>query len=132
MDFDKIMAEVNAKQLEQFKSLLKDKMNRKYYLSVYLGSFLGDQYFPMTEENFDLVKTMDDVKFNGYCHKTIDSISLCEEEIDFFHAMVDISDKENYIERCLELYQNTKNLEKCQLGENILKCLEESKHVKIY
>ncbi|XWV26334.1 hypothetical protein QJ857_gp0740 [Tupanvirus soda lake] len=126
-----IMTKVEAEQFESFKSLIKDKMARKFYICVYLATFLGHIYFPINEHDYNIISRTPETKFKKYCHKIINSISLCQPEIDFFHAMVDIDKPQNYIQQCLELYKNTKDLEKCQLGDNMLKCLEASKHIDI-
>ena len=132
MDFFKSMMEkISAQQFALFKESLQDKMDRKFYLSVLLGTFLGGQYFPMTQEQYDeSFKTVDDAKFNSYCHKTIDSISLCGDEIDFFHKIVDSKSK-IFVVKYLEIYHSINGLPKCQLGPNILKCLEASRSIEI-
>ncbi|BCS82650.1 hypothetical protein QLL95_gp0161 [Cotonvirus japonicus] len=131
MDFKKIMRDVQKKQLLEFKYLIKDEMDKKYYLSVFLGCFLGNGYLPVTQEQYNTVKDVDTGSFYKYCHSVIDKVSLCGEEIDFFHKMVDIDGTENYIEQCLATYKTIKNLDKCQLGNNILNFLNSSKHIKI-
>lgn len=127
--FSSMMEKISAQQFALFKESLQDKMDRKFYLSVLLGTFLGGQYFPMTQAQYDeSFKTIDDAKFNSYCHKTIDSISLCGDEIDFFHQIVK---SKNQIQEYLKIYHSINGLPKCQLGPNILKCLEASRSIEI-
>ncbi|XWV25073.1 hypothetical protein QJ856_gp0704 [Tupanvirus deep ocean] len=129
--FKEIMAKIEAEQFLDFKSLIKNKMERRFYICVYLATFLGHDYFPINEHDYSTISKTNEVTFKAYCHKIINTISLCQPEIDFFHAMVDIDNPINYIQQCLELYSNTKDLRNCQLGGNMLKCLEASTHIEI-
>lgn len=132
--FLKKMEDIDKMMLESFKSKIKDQMDKKFYLCVFFGTFLGEHLFPMNPEDFELFTTTDVCKyhFSKYCHQVINSINLCEPETNFFCGMMDIADKldtkENstYINKCIELYHKTENLPNCQLGPNIMNCLEAS------
>jgi len=104
------------------KKTLNDKtsMTREEYLSNYLCSFLGN--YPCKINNFD-----------SNFHRVVDSNSLCNEEIDYFHKMIDcrLEESENYIDKWIKLFKETKNLDACQLGPNMLKFLEGSKNLTI-
>lgn len=130
--FKNLMAEIEEEQFLMFQSLIENKMNKKFYLCIYLGSFLGNNFFPMSKKDFNKIKNITEQEFCAYCHKMISKVSLCAEEIDFFHQMADINDKENYINKCIETYHKIDNLKNCQLGTNILKCLNASKNINIY
>ncbi|AGC02393.1 hypothetical protein H012_gp055 [Acanthamoeba polyphaga moumouvirus] len=130
MDFQAIMKQIVEKQYEDFKKLLSDKMEKNYYLCVFLGSFLGD-YFPMNKGDYLQFKSIYKDHVEKYFHKVIDKISLCGEEIEFFHEMIKIPNDEQYIQKCIEKYHSIENLDRCQLGENILKCLKASQHIII-
>jgi hypothetical protein len=127
---EELLKTINRQQLENFNADLnkyvdkENTMKKHFFLSIYLGNFLGN-YFKSIPDNIN------DQKFNNYCHKVIDSISLCGDETYFFHEMVNIKETNNYINKCIELYNSIENLKHCQLGENILKCLESSKHLTI-
>jgi hypothetical protein len=129
-NMEELMKSINKQQLDNFTKCLNiyrgasRTMNRQLYLSIYLGNFLGN-YFKLP------LQTQTDEKFNSFCHKVIDKISLCSEEIEFFHKMVDVKEADNYINKWIELYNSIENLKNCQLGENILKCIELSKHLSI-
>ena len=131
ISLEEIMAKVEAEQFELFKTLISDPMDRKFFICVFLGTFLGDQYFPMNEKNYNIIKDSENSAFNMYCHKIINSINLCQEETDFFNQMVDLKGTDNLVDRCIDLYNNIDGLDKCQLGGNIRKCLKESKNILI-
>eukprot|EP01091_Cochliopodium_minus_P003835 TRINITY_DN1378_c0_g1_i1.p1 TRINITY_DN1378_c0_g1~~TRINITY_DN1378_c0_g1_i1.p1 ORF type:complete len:161 (-),score=51.49 TRINITY_DN1378_c0_g1_i1:48-530(-) len=121
MDFIKeIMKKVNLEQKEKYQKVLSEKkeISRKFFLSVYLNSFLGNYLSPDMDH------------FDSRCHKLINSISLCSEEIDFFHQIVDHKFTETYIDDLIKIYHNIEDLEKCQLGESILDLLNVSKESK--
>ena len=119
--FLKMMQEVNEIQFNNFTKMLKNKMSRKEYISVFLSTFLGSQF------NFDQHNDM----FDTICHESINMVSLCEDEIQFFHMMVDHMLKQNYVEEMIEKYHSIPNLARCQLGPNILRCLEYSKKIEV-
>nr|AEX62222.1 hypothetical protein mv_L17 [Moumouvirus Monve] len=131
MDFGAIMKQIEEKQYEDFKKLLSDEMEKNYYLCVFLASFLGHDYFPMNKGDYSQFKSMYKDRAEKYFHKVIDKISLCAEEIEFFHEMVKIPNDKQYIKKCIEKYHSIKNLDRCQLGENILKCLKASEYIRI-
>lgn len=108
-------------QFQNFCSELKEKMSRMEYVCLYLNTFLG---------KFLSMKIAKE-KFDDTAHVLINNISLCHEENGFFHQLVDYRQNENYIDGLINLYHETKNLDKCQLGENMLKCLEASKKTTI-
>ena len=123
MEWETSMKKIGEQQFNEFKASISNlkEVSRKEYLCLFLNRFLGNY----------LHKNIDNDKFDTYCHKVINSISLCEEEIEFFHEMVDHSTKNNYIDELIEIYHRIDNLENCQLGENILKCLDASKELII-
>jgi len=125
-----IMEKIHEEQLKKFKLLIEsnESMSITYYLCLFLGSFLGPECFPQTKD--ELTKC-DEKKLAVYFDSVIDSVSLCGQEIDFFHEMVKLKTSENYIESCIEAYKKIDGLERCQLGGNILKFLECSKEVDL-
>ncbi|AGF84859.1 hypothetical protein QJ854_gp923 [Moumouvirus goulette] len=131
MDFQALMKQIEEKQYEEFKTFIHDEMEKNYYLCIFLGTFLGHDFFPMNGGDYSQFKTMYKNRAEKYFHKVIDKISLCGEEVEFFHEMVKISDNKQYIQKCIEKYHSIKNLDRCQLGENIMKCLKASQHIKI-
>lgn len=110
MDFNKILEGIRRQQAENYKQLMSenDVVSRKFFLSVFLNTFLGDYLAPSIPN------------FEDKCHQIIDSISLCTEEIDFFHKMVDQEFSETYIEDLVKIYGTVENLPECQLGPGIL------------
>lgn len=127
-----IFAAIEKQLVNKFESAIKNKMDRKFYLSIFLGILLGEQFFPMTEEDFQTIKNMDNKIFGDYCHKLIDCISLCDEEIDFLRQIVDLETTEQYVEKCLSIYRQIEGLNQCQLGDIMFKCLDLSLRVEIY
>ena len=102
MSFQDFLARMRVQQFELFKSSIQNKMELKFYLCVFLGLFLGR--LPMDYEKYvKSNKKLSDADFAQHCHNIIDSTSLYSEEIEFFHAMVDIVEATNYVEKCLEL-----------------------------
>lgn len=125
MDFLKILAEVEKKLVQEFKTKIQNEnlMIRNKFLKLFLETFLGEQYFgdlDLSSDNFD-----------DFCHGVIDSISLCGEEIYFFHEIVNIHNTRDYVTECINKYHSVNNLDKCQLGGSIMKCLESSSHLEI-
>ncbi|AKI80555.1 hypothetical protein [Niemeyer virus] len=125
MDFLKILAEAEKKLVQGFSDKIQNEtsMNRNKFLKIYLATFLGEQYFDELDLNSD--------KFDDICHDVIDSISLCEEEIYFFHEIVNLHNTRDYITECINKYHSVNNLDKCQLGGSIMKCLKASSHLEI-
>ncbi|AEQ61043.1 hypothetical protein [Acanthamoeba polyphaga mimivirus] len=123
MDFHKILIEAEKNLVQGFKIKIQNEtsMNRNKFLKLFLATFLGEQYFD----------ELDSDNFNDICHDVIDSISLCGEEIYFFHEIVNLHDTHDYVAECINKYQSINNLDKCQLGGSILKCLKASSHLKI-
>lgn len=125
MDFLKILAEAEKKLVQEFKTKIQNEnfMIRNKFLKLFLETFLGEQYFgdlDLSSDNFD-----------DFCHGVIDSISLCGEEIYFFHEIVNIHNTRDYVTECINKYHSVNNLDKCQLGGSIMKCLESSSHLEI-
>lgn len=114
--FWKIMEKIQEEQYQSFCQKLPANTTRKEYICIYLNTFLGN-YLSME---------IPDEKFDQISHKLIDSISLSGPEISFLHKMVDCNFKNNYVEELIKLYHETTNLDKCQLGKNMMKCLEAS------
>lgn len=118
-----IMKKVEEDQYNQFVSLInadKNTMSRKKYLLLFLSTFLGNP------EKMGLTDNMNKSQFEISCHYWIKGVSLCEPEIDFFHKMVNAYNGSDYIADYLKLFKETEDLDKCQLGPNIKKCLEAS------
>lgn len=126
LSFPDIMKMIEQKQVESFKNNLKVIMSRKSYISTFLGTFLGKQYFLLEEISY-----LANADFNKHCHKVIDSIGLLEEEAEFFHRMVNIVDVNHFVQSCLVEYYCIKSLDECQLGSGILQCLEASNNIII-
>lgn len=135
MDFSKIMEKIEREQLESFKTLISEHktMDVDWYLCLFLGTFLSRDSFPQEKKNFEFFKMkMNDKEYmRGYFDRVIDSVSLCEPEIIFFHKMVKLADSDDYIKVCLKEFDSTSRLKDCQLGPNIKKCLEASDGIVI-
>ena len=134
MDITRMMKQIHEKQLEEFKHTIEDKQSIcvNYYLCLFLGSFLGKECLPQTPDDFARMTSMvNEGKFVSYFNCVIDSVSLCGQEIEFFHKMVNLKNSENYIETCINAYKKIDGLERCQLGGNILKFLECSKDIDL-
>lgn len=132
--FKNIMEKIEKEQFERFQSLIKDRkeLHTNHYICLFLRTFLGEEYFPESNEDFELMRQhFGNDKTAEYCFGVIDSISLCHQEITFFKQMVILRESKNYIKDCLEFYNKTEGLRNCQLGNNILKCLEASKDLNI-
>ncbi|QKF94818.1 hypothetical protein QKU48_gp1360 [Fadolivirus algeromassiliense] len=119
--FASIFEEIERVQFKAFNEKIKDlkEVTRKQYLCIYLNTFLGNYLNEKMQ------------KFDERCHQCIDSISLCSQEVEFFHNMVDFKVSDDYIDLLIKHYHTIKNLDRCQLGGNMLKCLEASKHLHI-
>lgn len=116
------MEQVNNQLFDFFKKNITDEMKVESYLKIFLSTFLGTQYF---RKSFS-----DKNSFVKYCKNIVDNTSLCRQEIKFFHSIIDLVNNDNItIQMFIDEYHNIKKLEKCQLGNLILRCLNESKHV---
>lgn len=58
-------------------------------------------------------------------HECVDKTSLAEQEIKFFHQLIDcdVPSKE-YIKKLCEIYSQISGLSSCQFGNVIRRCLE--------
>jgi hypothetical protein len=126
MDFAQMMKNVEQTMNERFNNTVKDltTVTRKNYLVIFLGHFLG---FDSTHD----MSGTDDSAFDNNLHGFIDSVSLCEPEIIFFHACVNLKKSDDFISGYIKLYNETDNLKNCQLGNQILTNLESSKKLTI-
>lgn len=120
-EFHNIMKRIQDEQYKGFLDNLTKSMFRIEYVCLFLNTFLGKYLTP--------TKTYEE--FAEISHELIDSISLLGPEITFFHKLVDFEHTDNYIDKLIEIYHQTKNLDRCQLGYNIMRCLEASKQITI-
>lgn len=128
MDFFKFMEQINLVRFDKFKEELKtmNSFDRRKFIFIYLGTFLG----PYLSSDI-LVLEEDD--FKKRCHNVIDNVSLCGQEIDYFHKMVDLDlypgqySSQDHFTKWLELYDTIEDLEICQLGPNMKKCMSFAK-----
>ena len=127
-----IFAAIEKQLVNKFESKIKSKMDKKFYQSIFLGIVLGEDLFPMTEEDFQTIKNIDNNKFANYCHKIIDCVSLCDKEIDFLHQIVNLETTDHYVEKCMSIYRQIEGLNQCQLGDIMFKCLDLSMRVELY
>lgn len=122
----KLMQKARETQLNNFKNDIKEfknkKMSRREFIVIYLMTFFGYCF----EKN---ILDVDDETFSAMAHQIIDEVSLCGEEIDFFHYVVGVDEKSFTIKNLIKQYHQTKNLNRCQLGTNMLKCLQLSKSI---
>lgn len=92
-----------------------------------LGGFINDlrmKKFRLTPETAE--------QLISQCHNAIDNTSLSEPEIIFFHKLVDCNaPNEEYIATLKMIYHDTENLQKCQLGKSIWRCLELSTNIQM-
>ncbi len=121
MDFEAFLKKIEDERVHKFQNKLEPQMNRKIYVSTFLEHFLGHGYID---------DTMNDENFEKYWTNIINNISLCEPEIIFFKEMT--KSKYNTIEQYIKLYNEIKDLDRCQLGSEILRNLQLSEDIKIY
>lgn len=119
--FYRLQEIISQEQFNGFVNKLKNEMTKIEYDCLILNTFLGNYLTP----------TVDLKQFSEISHELIDCISLSGPEIVFFHNLVDTNVTDSYINNLIQLYHQTTNLNKCQLGSTILKCLEASKKIKI-
>lgn len=121
-----IISSINDRMVEDFKSVIGpvEKVTKKEYLSLFLGTFLNSQLFSKTE-NMNLKD------FILHCRIILNQTSLCGQEIEFFNIILDLDSTNNYIQRCKAVYKKIDRLEDCQLANAIWGCLEESNHLEI-
>jgi hypothetical protein len=124
-------------QYESFKLLIKDKMSINFYLCIFLGTFLGDEYFPASIEDFNEMQKISDKSTNNfdnvlrqYCCQIINQTDLCESEMIFFRAITEIYQSNNFIDQCIKKYHDVSSLYQVEPIPNILKCLEASKNIE--
>lgn len=119
--FNNLMKMIQDEQFKHFSDSLTKSMTRIEFVCLFLNTFLG-KYLTVTDTYEE---------FSNISHELIDSISLLGPEINFFHKLVNCEYIENYINKLIELYHQTDNLNRCQLGYNIMRCLEASKQITI-
>jgi hypothetical protein len=126
------MTMIENQQINSFKSYIKDKMSPIFYMCAFYATFLGPIYFPTNEQVFSEIKRTEkfDIIFKRYSTKIINSVNLSKPVNDFFIAMTNIDQSENFISECLGLYYNVNGLDKTREGPNILKCLEISQQIE--
>lgn len=120
-DFNNLRKKIQDEQFKDFEDSLTTTMTRIEYVCLFLNTFLGKY----------LTATNDYDKFADISHELIDCISLLGPEINFFHKLVNFEFTESYIDKLIGIYHKTKHLNQCQLGFNILRCLESSKKITI-
>lgn len=121
MDFQQILEMVGQKQFERFNGQISGlkEIDRQTYVFIFLSTFLLG--LKCKTKNFD-----------ERCHHVIDNTSLCKQETEFFHFVVNTrSSGDKFIDLLIEEYHKTKDLSGCQLGPNVLRCLEASRHLNI-
>ena len=96
----------------EFIDTLHVNMSRIEYVHLFLTTFLGKVIPPTDIENFYSI-----------CHKIINSVSLCWQEVEFFHNLVTLNFSDNYINNLIDIYFDIEHLDNCSLGYNILRCL---------
>eukprot|EP01116_Phalansterium_solitarium_P014783 TRINITY_DN32607_c0_g1_i1.p1 TRINITY_DN32607_c0_g1~~TRINITY_DN32607_c0_g1_i1.p1 ORF type:complete len:129 (-),score=17.09 TRINITY_DN32607_c0_g1_i1:143-529(-) len=118
-DFESIMKQVEEQSVNEFRNQARaldgqGPVDRRRFVSFFLGHFLG---YDLSHANSSVL------------HEAVDSVSLCEPEIVFFHRCVD-ADAQNANE-FLDIFRNIVDLENCQLGPSIKRCLEGVKDLKL-
>jgi len=120
-EFNNLRKKIQDEQFKDFTNSLTTSMTRIEYVCLFLNTFLG-KYLTVTNTYKE---------FADISHELIDCISLLGPEISFFHKLVDFEYTDNYIDKLIDVYHQTKNLNRCQLGYNIMRCLEASKQIII-
>ena len=117
------MKKISKERIEKFSEMINgiDKITKNEYIEMFLEHFLGNNFKSSSFE---------DDQFKKYWNVKIDSVSLCEPEIQFFHDILNL-DNNNFIEDCIDVYNNTNNLSNCQLGFEIIQILTTSKTITI-
>ena len=100
--------------LNKFISKINNKMTRKQFLFAFLSTLL------LITPSFNYVN-IDDNYFNKTMTIYIKETSLCKPEAEFLEEMLYINPAN--FDAYLDLYADTKDLNKCQLGSIILKML---------
>ena len=100
--------------LNKFIGKTTDKMNKKQFIMAFLSTLL------LINPSYDY-ENMDKTYFNQTMSLFIQETSLCKPEADFFEEMLHI--EPNTADAYLDLYNHTKDLNKCQLGSIIMQML---------
>lgn len=112
----KMMEEVDQKLKEEFRQILlsNPEMEMTDFTAAFLSSFLGP--YPGYED----------------IHDWVESISLCNEEVIYFHRIIDYqttNQRLQDIDQLIQIYHEIPNLSNCQLGSRILGQLEMTKEI---
>ena len=101
----------------QFKELIEsiDNLSSLDFKNLYIIYFLEF----ITKEEY--INNKDRI-INSMLKDMVLNTSLCEQEYDYLCKIADLSsdtDLKTFIKNALEIYENTSDLERCQLGESM-------------
>ena len=112
-NLDEILARVSKQQLDNFNGHIEtlrteNKLTVSMFKYLYLFSLLGGG------------------APRKHWHDWVDSVSLCQPEIDYMHILIDLPETpvDDFAESAISEYNKVDDLPKCQLGDNMLKFLE--------
>jgi hypothetical protein len=117
-----ILDETTHFLVKKFINNSKSEMTRREFLITFLSSLIiinnSYNYFEITDK-----------EFNETMSFFINNTSLCKQESDFMNEILLIETTNNQlIDAYLMEYENTKGLNKCQLGLLIFKMLNYAKN----
>lgn len=117
--FEEIMQHASDEMVDRFNSMIQKYecvLSKELYVMIFITTFINNHCADDTLESL---------------HDAIDNTSLCLPETKFFHEVVKCSvPNETFVESLLKIYAQTKGLSKCQLGNAIKRCLDNSIELK--
>jgi hypothetical protein len=122
ISINEMLNNTNNFLVKKFINNTKTEMSRKEFLLAFLSSLImishDFNYFDITNK-----------EFNDLMSIFINSTSLCKQETDFMNEILLIETTNNQlIDAYLMEYEDTKGLNKCQLGSLIFKMLDYAKN----
>ena len=114
--------EIYKNLLDEFLDLIKPTMNRKEYLTCYLGTFLGRP----PSFIYDKLINADIEMFENIWLEQINIAELSPLEYQFMTNILKVND-DNFINNYIVIFYNTFGLDKLESGKLMLECLVKSK-----
>jgi hypothetical protein len=120
--FEELMKLATDEIVDRFNSTIQEYkyLSKEDYICIFISTFVSS----------DCCSDDSDYTHESL-HNAVDGTSLCCQEINFFHMMIDCNEpNETFISALLNIYSQIKGLSKCQLGVSIKRCLDSSKELK--
>ena len=121
--FRKMMEQIGSNMVLEFnKSTHENKtITKKEYVYKFISTFVHVN----TDMNDPLIR------MKKILHDDVNETSLCGPEVEFFNKLIDCTvEVDKYIQKLKEIYSDIDELENCQLGSSIKKCLIISEDLK--